>query len=274
VKRFVLLFALLSACTANTEEAPALDESEESELQGRGSATMTFAADYSESITGSPAVGGRLKINYAASRLSQCRANLNNGKPAWTITGFLSVNRAPAKTFYVAGHNATGRTTPEEVTLEQAGDAQLWFQVTNIFGCSAYDSNLSKNYTLKIAEGSSARLVFDADPSRAPALEGRLVAGTRVAIEYPATRLPSCRMNLNGGAPGWTITGFASVNGGQPKSFYVAGHSSDPSAAGKTPFVDVTSAGRLAIWFQVTNASGCSAWDSNLGRNYTFDVAR
>jgi hypothetical protein len=275
VKHLIALFAVLAlgaGCTVPSEEDPTVGE--ESELTA-GSATMTFRADYTESLTGSPAVGGKLRVRYAEGRLPQCRTTLNNGKPGWTITGFIAApNKAP-RTFYVAGHSATGRTTTEDVTLDTAGDVAVWFQVTNIHGCNAWDSNLGKNYGLRVAApaASNARIAFDSDPSRAPRVEGRLVAGTKLEVAYPEARLPSCRTTLAGGVPGWSITGFASLNGAPAKTFYVAGHSSDPTAAGKVPTIDVSAAGRLSVWFQVTSRSGCTAWDSNNSNNYTFDVA-
>jgi hypothetical protein len=273
VKHFIALFAVLAlgvGCAVPSEEDPSVNE--ESELTA-GSATMTFRGDYTQTLTGTPAVGGKLRVKYAEGRLPQCRTTLANGKPGWTITGFISTNNK-VRTFYVAGHSATGRTTTEDVTLDAAGDAAVWFQVTNIHGCNAWDSNLGKNYGLRVAApaASTARIAFDADPSRAPRVEGRLVAGSKLEVIYPEARLPSCRTTVAGGAPGWSITGFASLNGAPAKSFYVAGHSPDPSAIGKVPTIDVQGSGRLAVWFQVTSRNGCNAWDSNNSRNYTFDV--
>jgi len=54
------------------------------------------------------------------------------------------------------------------------------------------------------------------------------------------------------------------VNRKPARTFYVAGK----------PVVELPRAGRLALWFQVTGRYGCSGWDSNLGSNYTFDIAR
>jgi hypothetical protein len=202
---------------------------------------------------------------------------LAGGKPGFTITGFASINKKPAKTFYVAGHSSDPtRTTTESIAVDEAGDLAVWFQVTNASGCSNYDSDLGKNYHFAVAPSpvSSSRIVFDADPSRAPRATGALTAGTKIEIDYPEARLAGCRGSLAGGAPAWTVTGFASINGEPAKSFYVAGYSPDPSQTGKKPIVELPRAGRLSLWFQVTSRYGCQAWDSNLGSNYTFDVAR
>ena len=280
IRSLVLSFALLApsmiGCAA-TPDDDVVAEGDEAELATKGNAIATFKSDFSESTSGSLGVGGKLHVQYAAERLPQCRATLAGGKPGWTITGFASINKKPAKTFYVAGHSSDPtRTTTEDLVVDEAGDLAVWFQVTNAQGCASYDSDFGKNYHFAVAPlaASSTRIVFAADPSRAPQATGALVAGTKVEIEYPDTRLSSCRGSLAGGTPAWTITGYASLNGEPAKSFYVAGHSPDPSQVGKNPVVELPRAGRLSLWFQVTSRYGCSAWDSNLGSNYTFDVAR
>lgn len=85
------------------------------------------------------------------------------------------------------------------------------------------------------------------------------------------------------------------MNNKPAKTFYVAGFSSDPTRT-TTEELAIDEAGELAVWFQVTNVHGwehhralahrrrareqvtsrrdCSAWDSNLGSNYTFEIAR
>src|SRR5262249_37289888 len=63
--------------------------------------------------------------------------------------------------------------------------------------------------------------------------------------------------------------------GGTPQSFYVAGHSPDPSIDPLHPpdaRVDLPHGGDLALFFQVTNGQGCSNFDSDFGKNFHFPV--
>lgn len=269
-------FAFASAgCAATPDDA--VEQGEDGELTKRGSAIATFKSDFNETLSGSLAVGGKLRVRYSAERLPQCRTTLPGGKPGWTITGFASMNKKPPKTFYVAGFSSDPtRTTTEELAIDEAGELAVWFQVTNVHGCSQYDSDFGKNYRFAVAPSASptTQIVFDADPARAPRASGALVAGGKVEIAYPESRLSSCRGTLAGGAPAWSITGYSSIDGEPAKPFYVAGHSADPSQVGKKPIVELTRAGRLSLWFQVASRYGCSAWDSNLGSNYTFEIAR
>lgn len=273
---FALLLASTAACTANSADVDdsQTDESDEA-VAKKSVATLTFTTDFRETQVGTLVEGGRVRIRYSADRLPQCRGSLSNGKDAWTITGFASVNGGAAKSFWVAGYDAnpTHSTALPELALDAPGNVAIWFQVSNAWGCSAWDSNLGKNYGFGVAAAptSLGKLVFPSDPSVAPHVDGAARAGGKLEIDYVEARLPTCRATY-GSAQAWTITGFASANGGPAKSFYVAGHASDPSQAGKKPVIDLPASGHVAVWFQATDSSGCSAWDSNLGRNYSVDV--
>src|SRR5271170_3968746 len=86
-----------------------------------------------------------------------------------------------------------------------------------------------------------------------------LVAGDAVTIAYDPARLPSCRGDLPTG-PGWSITAFYQVNGGTVGTVTVAGQglsNYSPPATFTLPGIS----GDLAMWFQVTSAWGCEAYD-------------
>ncbi len=94
--------------------------------------------------------------------------------------------------------------------------------------------------------------------------------GQVAAVNYSADRLTQCRGNINSTTPGWSIYGYYQYNGGPVRSFWVAGLKSDPSAP--APSIPLDTRGDLAIWFQNTNRWGCSAYDSNFGNNFHFNV--
>lgn len=140
----LVLVGALSACGEPVDEGTL---AEDNEIAASANANaVVFRKDFTQSQRGTLAVGKTLGIEYDAARLPGCRGNLNNGQPAWTITGYVSVNRGPAKSFWVAGFSPTGSTAPPTLKLTEGGDHAFWFQITNRWGCSSYDSSFGKNY--------------------------------------------------------------------------------------------------------------------------------
>lgn len=105
-------------------------------------------------------------------------------------------------------------------------------------------------------------------------VSGSVAARKPLEISYALDRLPDCRGNVGGGGPGWTITGYASENGGAPKTFEVSALSDDgKDRVSKPATITPSQGGDIAIWFQVTSRFGCSKFDSAFGANYHFSVA-
>ncbi len=103
---------------------------------------------------------------------------------------------------------------------------------------------------------------------------GKLTAGGEVRISYDADRLDKCRGTLNDGRPGWSISGYASVNGGEAQSFHLAGFNSNGGTTDPvTAVVSLPEEGELQLWFAITSRWGCQAWDSNDGQNFRFPIA-
>ena len=102
---------------------------------------------------------------------------------------------------------------------------------------------------------------------------GEPVAGKGLRVEYALERLPSCRGNVGGGGPAWTVTGFYSENGGEAMMFEVSTLSADgKDRVAKAGRIVPAAGGDLAIWFQVSSGFGCSAYDSSSGQNYHLGV--
>ncbi|HEU0034290.1 MAG TPA: DUF6209 family protein [Kofleriaceae bacterium] len=109
-----------------------------------------------------------------------------------------------------------------------------------------------------------AKLVFAADFSERR--EGVLAPGGELTIAYDTNRLTTCR-NSQAGLPRWDITAHVVFSPG--------GERRDVSVRDGAPTIAVSpTAQSVTLWFENTSVSGCQAWDSNLGANYTFDVAR
>jgi hypothetical protein len=271
-----LLIAFAGCSSASSEPgAPAAAE-EEGALGDSNSPVITFASSGAPSLSGRLVAGSRVAIHYAPERLPQCRSGANDGSPAWIISGFSSLNGEAPQAFYVAGHDPDGSGAGAEpsVKVPASGDLALWFQVHDVSGCNAYDSDYGANFHFSVPgptadDGARARATVRFGGSGAPSVEGDVVAGGMLEVDYDASRLPQCRGDRNG-QPAWTITGFASSNDGPARPFYVAGLNSRHEA--QPTEVPVPEAGTLALWFQVTSGFGCSEYDSNLGANYSIAV--
>jgi hypothetical protein len=99
--------------------------------------------------------------------------------------------------------------------------------------------------------------------------DGHALVGAGVVVNYDLERLPQCQTS----GTDWNITGFYSENGGPPQSFEVTevapdGHSRVAKAARIVP----TAGGDVALWFKVSNAAGCSQFDSDFGANFHVAV--
>jgi hypothetical protein len=114
--------------------------------------TITFDGAWNE--VASPSVlpvGKTAKVVYDANRLSQCRGTTNTGGPAWTITGYYQFNgTGTVYSFWVAGFSSTPNPPAPSIPLSFKGDLAVWFQVTNVWGCNAWDSNFGSNYHFTI----------------------------------------------------------------------------------------------------------------------------
>lgn len=89
--------------------------------------------------------------------------------------------------------------------------------------------------------------------------------GEPLRIEYAASRLPTCRASYRG-QDSWSIAGFVRFHpGDEVTSVGLKSGSAE---------VDVPAdARRVELWFNNTDNTGCVAWDSRYGQNYSLDVA-
>lgn len=109
----------------------------------------------------------------------------------------------------------------------------------------------------------AARLVFAGDFTQHR--EGVLAPGGQVAIAYDTSRLATCHEEQGGHAL-WDVAAHVRFDPG--------GELRDASVLAGDVTLPVPPDTRQAVlWFEATNASGCHAWDSAYGANYTFDAA-
>lgn len=109
--------------------------------------TITFAADGRVEQTGDLLAGAKVRVRYEQDRLPQCRRQ-ELGHPAWTITGYASHAGDPPVTFQTGREDDQQQRITADAVLDlpREGDLALWFQVTSLGGCNAYDSKSGANY--------------------------------------------------------------------------------------------------------------------------------
>jgi len=269
-----ILFAALAtfavACSTQTGD----DATTGDEAEVNSAASYTLSKDFKESLNGTAKSGSAIEINYALDRLPQCRGN-QGGRPGWNIAGFYSLNGAAAKSFEVTKLSADGsdrESATARITPLEGGDLAIWFQVTSVFGCSEYDSDLGANYHVKIdgpAPDAFPTITFGEDG--APTVKGDLRVG-KVKVHYEQGRLDTCE-SYQGGYPQYGIGGYASINGGAAKSFETGRAEAGKRVAVDT-IVELGAAGDLALWFETSSVHGCHAFDSSNGANYHFTIGQ
>lgn len=111
---------------------------------------LVFRGDWTQSRRGYIQAGGVLTVDYDITRLPQCRRE-RLGVPIWEIGAFVRFH--PGEQFFqkpVISRGTPGTHTGAiPVKVEVPADAQaveLWFQVSNLVGCSAWDSRFGQNY--------------------------------------------------------------------------------------------------------------------------------
>lgn len=236
----------------------------------QGTPTLTFNADWSTQQSVNPLPpGGTVAIVYDESRLSQCRGTTSSGGPAWSITGYFQLNGGAVQSFWVAGHDPAGGTSQPSITLPagESGDLALWFEVTSLYGCQAWDSNYGNNYHFNV--GAPPSIQFNADWSET--VVGTLQRGQDFVVDYELSRLPSCRATYNG-MDTWDVAVQYRFDGGavQEKSVTVV----NGYSRSQTPITLTAPAGASSVemWFKNWDRGSCVTWDSNYGQNYFFSL--
>ena len=95
--------------------------------------------------------------------------------------------------------------------------------------------------------------------------DGDLRAGEPLRIEYDSSRLPGCRASYRG-QDAWSIAGYVRFHPG-------AKIESVALKSGSAELDVPEDASRAELWFNNTDNTGCTAWDSRFGQNYQLDVA-
>lgn len=111
-----------------------------------------------------------------------------------------------------------------------------------------------------------------------------LVEGGQMQIHYAPERLPDCRGTSDTGEDTWQIVGHYLLDGVEPAYDDLAvtqltgnGRLEPPTTEPVDVVMDVPlgtfgGAHDLAIWFVNSDATGCTAYDSDYGQNFHFTL--
>jgi hypothetical protein len=177
------------------------------------------------------------------------------------------VNGGPVQSFEAGGLSPSGGTAEPVVELPAAGRVAFWFQVTNVWGCSAWDSNYGRNFTYEIAP--QPRIVFDAAWNEM--VEGMPGSAPGLVIDYDLKRLPSCRAGYNG-LPTWEVLVWWRFDGGAVSYTPVTKVVGTERVAAPATIAVPVGAREVELWFKESDRGGCVGYDSDFGRNYRWRV--
>jgi len=156
-----------------------------------------------------------------------------------------------------------------------ATQLELWLRSERDDGCLEWDSDFGRNYHFEVHPWAPTRVRFGDDWSES--IEGELVAGGVLVVDYDWDRLPDCRV-IYRGFPGWEIIAHPRFDAGTPvpaQSVTRPGGQGDPNVHPVLAVFPIPlQARRVELWFENTQyPPTCQAWDSDFGRNYQFEIA-
>jgi len=273
------LAAMLGACEVATEEpgdgqpGGFLDDLRQGALTVDHEAVVRFQADWSEHLDDGPIfAGGRLRLDDDPNRLPWCRATYN-GLPAWSITARWKASPGDVVRETPLSRNGSRMQAVLQVP-EDATSLEIWFVNSDRQGCRQVDSDFGANYRFETTLPSPpVDLVFGPDWSESAA--ATLRQGGIARIVYAPQRLTACRAT-DDGARAWNIlASWRFSPGGQTGSVALfQGDFYTGEGAIRQPLVPIPAdATSVSFWFSNSDRTGCQAWDSDYGRNYTFPIA-
>jgi hypothetical protein len=142
---------------------------------------------------------------------------------------------------------------------------------TLLSGCVADRPDSSTSGGGGKGDGQEPTLTFAADFTQM--LDTQLVAGSPVRVRYALERLTSCRTESSGSAQ-WSVSGYAQFDTGDTVTFAVSRLDNGMVVPVDAELAIPASASTVALWFTISDGSGCIAYDSNDNANYQYNVDR
>lgn len=262
-----ILFAALAVMACGPGSASVGEETDVSQGAALGGEVLvSFNRNWTITRGGDLSVGSTVRVSYDSMRLPQCRLE-QAGQPLWAITGHWRLG-ADTGSFEAGGASPTNHTTGPLIPLTRAGELEVWFDVKDPSGCSAWDSAYGQNYRFTVLEvGPTLRFL--------PNWVFQQTADTRgakaLAVEYDPARLPNCRQGYNG-MPTWAILMYYRFDGGAPAYLVTTRPSGATQVMNPVVLGVPAGARRVELWFKSNDRAGCVEWDSRFSQNYAFDL--
>jgi len=259
------LLCLLIVCGACAEHDSASDPGT---IPGKGdgiqATVLEFDVGYGEALSGPLVAGERVVIRYAPERLPQCRTT-SGGADGWGISGFLLSESSPIPRPFPVTELRSGKAVAVDAVVEipEGDHIELYFQVTDVFGCTAYDSDFGQNYRFIVEQSAAEAAVVSFESEGEPVVMGELRAGGSMVLHYEPERLADCSAS-QGGVPQWGITAYVESDTGEVSTVDVA-RAQDGSLVAADPSVALGAGDGVALWFEATNAFGCFQRDPEAG---------
>ena len=230
---------------------------------------LEFDADWRVQQSNSVISGGKAIIRYDIRRLPNCRATYMS-YPAWDILAHWSTDGGPAYSTSLTTVTSAGRVgTDVTIDVPPGRDFAMWFSASDESGCQQWDSSYGANFHFPTEPGPPT--IHFGYPGFDYRVDGTLAAGGAVMIDYDIRRLWECRQDVNG-VQSWDVTVFYSFDGAPPQSASVTSMSDNGRVAAPALFAAPAGARALAVWFENSDGTRCTAWDSRYGANYAFTL--
>lgn len=219
-------------------------------------ATLHFSQAGAPALTGALVAGRSAKLVYDLDRIAGCRSD------KWAVTGYV-LARGATEPLTVALSRLDGDeviAVDGHFVIPNADALSIWFTVNDKYGCIAYDSNESANYTFAVTRRPEATIHFDADWSET--VEGRIEKNGVVILDYELTRMSEC--------PSSSAFAKYRIDSGSVRSaqLFPSGDGTRAAATVSLP----QDANTLDLWFERASRYGCNETDSDYGANYRFAV--
>lgn len=231
---------------------------------------LSFNADFTETQSGPLVAGAQAVLHFDPARLPECRG-VYQGVPAWTITGSFAADGGAATQVAMVGPSRAGFLVGVDqlITVPTGHDLAVWFENSDPLGCTAWDSDYGRNYHFAIGAPPAATLHFQAGYTTS--VDGTPRAGAPLAVDFDLTRLPICRQDYNG-LPTWDVAVDYRFDGGAIAQASLTTIDGDTRVGAPARILVPAVAHTIELWFENWDRTGCHTWDSDYGRNYSFDL--
>jgi len=279
----ILLLVLLSleptACVLEPAEPAEIEGRESSSLSGDETygplpadadlavppgASLYFGPEWRESASGPLYHGARIAITADASRFPSCGT-------AGRVTASVRVEGGEILAVQL-DEGTAGQERRGSFVLPSSGDQlEIWLSA-EAGTCTEWDSQFGSNYRFELRPWLPARVRFSDDWSET--VEGSLVQGGELVLDYDWDRLPWCRI-IYRGFPCWDIIAHVRFDGREVPGQSVV-RPNGPSVRERVlaVFPVPEDASQAEVWFENDQyPPTCQAWDSDFGRNYWFDIS-